>query len=533
MFMSLGGENHGDSSDDESSKGGVAKLSRALIAQKEQGLRAIQIFKKFPHYMTGRMTKHDLEGGLKKLRRGFDNAEVLEIVGMLRMEVLEEDSSDESEIRPALPPSKADALPASKAGARKGKEKKEAAAQPVVEAKKKMRVSNTVYVSSQKLCDFAFGLSAMPWKAEKNRLRYKPGREGSFRLGEKEMEEKDEDEEGQDESGVMEEEDLKKVDLFAQPPKLIGSDTKLFWKTNSNVELSYYSNGLVVSVVGWDNGEHRLFTPLHLSESEVRSGILLKDVERATMYDAGYGSGGESGSEGEVTGGVERLESIPDGMKAFMNGQGGTQGKGGTAGRGQQGRPGAPATPQEQGGEGEGTVVKKIRYMEFLTMRLTLRRGKGGELDMGMTKLSDDGFDAGEWIIREVPPTYSPGSDLVRNGLVSFSDFESVHASLEAEKSLASAVSKEAGRKANQVRATMEAFEGLYKCIDKSGEVGWSRYKTLWRHAYKDVRRELQYEKFVNEVERMYPGWMRETYGKEFVDQFRVGKNGEWDLKRL
>ena len=68
--------------------------------------------------------------------------------------------------------------------------------------------------------------------------------------------------------------------------------------------------------------------------------------------------------------------------------------------------------------------------------------------------------------------------------------------------------------------------------IDKSREMGWSKWKRKWKHAYRDVRRELIYEVYVNQVEKMYPGWMAETYGKEFTGQFHI-KNGVWDLKRL
>ena len=212
-------------------------------------------------------------------------------------------------------------------------------------------------------------------------------------------------------------------------------------------------------------------------------------------------------------------------------------------------------------------MVKKTRYMDFLSMRLTLRKDGGGKLEMAMTKLSDDGFDAGDWVIGEVsrrrreqlvdpfslkltfpylsspsappaplpsqvPSTYTPGSELVRNGAVSFAEFESVHATLEAEKALASKISREAAKKASQVRQTLEAFEGLYASIDKSREMGWSKWKRKWKHAYRDVRRELIYEVYVNQVEKMYPGWMAETYGKEFTGQFHI-KNGVWDLKRL
>ncbi|GMI46183.1 hypothetical protein TrCOL_g4028 [Triparma columacea] len=62
--------------------------------------------------------------------------------------------------------------------------------------------------------------------------------------------------------------------------------------------------------------------------------------------------------------------------------------------------------------------------------------------------------------------------------------------------------------------------------------MGWSKWKRKWKHAYRDVRRELIYEVYVNQVEKMYPGWMAETYGKEFTGQFHI-KNGVWDLKRL
>ena len=78
----------------------------------------------------------------------------------------------------------------------------------------------------------------------------------------------------------------------------------------------------------------------------------------------------------------------------------------------------------------------------------------------------------------------------------------------------------------------MEAFGNLYSSINKDEEKGWSRCKKLWKHAIKDVRRELRYEVYVNLVANLYPGWMEETYGREFTEQFRI-KNGVWDLKRL
>ena len=208
MFMSMGGGDGGDSDDENS--GGKDKLSKAMIAQKEQGLRAIQIFKKFPHCISGRMSVSDFEKGLKKMRRNFGKGDVLELVGLLRVEAGEDVDEGREEAYAA-------------GGGGGANNNKEDGSRPAEGTGNSQGgdggADNAVYISSQKLCDFAFGLPAMPWKAEKKRLGYRGGGKDKmgFRLGEADVKEEVKDEKEEGEKGEKkDEEGSKEVDKFKE-----------------------------------------------------------------------------------------------------------------------------------------------------------------------------------------------------------------------------------------------------------------------------------------------------------------------------
>ena len=176
-----------------------------------------------------------------------------------------------------------------------------------------------------------------------------------------------------------------------QSPKLLAQTVKLFWKTNSNVDLGYYSNSSVVSVVGWDNGEHRLYSTLHVDEGKVRDAIAGKD-EGAEEEVEVVEEEGRLSNTGKV-----------DGMRDFQIAVGGKGGRSSPTGE-----------ENYKGGGG----VNKMRYMEFIGMRLALKKGKDGKLDLCIIKLGEDNFDPKEWVVENVPEEYNPGTELERHGKV-------------------------------------------------------------------------------------------------------------------
>ncbi|GMH65678.1 hypothetical protein TL16_g04260 [Triparma laevis f. inornata] len=333
-----------ESDDDDGDKSAEGRLSKVMIKKKQEGMTAIKIFQKFPKYFTGSMSKSDFEKGLKALGKKFSTVEILGLCSSFGVD------------------------------------------------------DDPQHVSSQKFADFCFSINNMAWKAEKNRNKYKLHDPTAFMLGQGAGAGNG----GAEEQKKVDDATLKKVEeekqvekkgpmqKFSNPPHLIGTLTKLFWKSNDNVEMHMYSNGSVVSIVPWNSGDHIQYATLHIDEEE-------------------------------------------------------------------------------------------------------LDDKKTGEKSITVSKLSDDKFDVHSWIL-EAPKEYNVGSELERAGKVSMQEFEGVHSALQAETEAAAAITKEAEKKAKQVRISLEAFGSLYAAINKKND--WNVAKTRWKKAMSTTLMGLLCEKF-------------------------------------
>ena len=233
--FSMPGGDDDDSDDEALNEDGTPmssadKLKKVMIKKKDEGIQAIKIFMKFPGFFTGRMTKTEFQKGLSSLTKKFPTAEVLALCSLF---------GDEEDNK---------------------------------------------FVSSQKFADFCFSINAMCWKAEKNRNKYKLNDPTAFMLGFKEE---------RPSEIKKKQEEVKKVEAeakdvgekgaagnskFSAAPELIGTTVKLFWKTNDNLEMHFYSNGSVVSIVPWNTGEHIEYTKVHLDEELVKKALANKDT---------------------------------------------------------------------------------------------------------------------------------------------------------------------------------------------------------------------------------------------------------------
>ena len=138
------------------------------------------------------------------------------------------------------------------------------------------------HVSSQKFADFCFKINDMGWKAEKNRNKYKFNCKTSYMLGHKEEKSIKEEEVVKEEvkPNTLEEGDKFAAanSKFSAAPELIGTTVKLFWKTNDNVEMHFYSNGCVLSIVPWNTGEHIEYAKVHIDEELLKKALANKDA---------------------------------------------------------------------------------------------------------------------------------------------------------------------------------------------------------------------------------------------------------------
>ncbi|GMH46941.1 hypothetical protein TrLO_g2548 [Triparma laevis f. longispina] len=404
-----------ESDDDDGDKSAEGRLSKVMIKKKQEGMTAIKIFQKFPKYFTGSMSKSDFEKGLKALGKKFSTVEILGLCSSFGVD------------------------------------------------------DDPQHVSSQKFADFCFSINNMAWKAEKNRNKYKLHDPTAFMLGQGAGAGNG----GAEEQKKVDDATLKKVEeekqvekkgpmqKFSNPPHLIGTLTKLFWKSNDNVEMHMYSNGSVVSIVPWNSGDHIQYATLHIDEEELD--------ERGVRATAGVGG----------------LSKTSGGALSETLGLGSPKG------------PGARSiSPSAEMEEVEEVVEISMsqKEVDFIAMRLShVVDKKTGEKSITVSKLSDDKFDVHSWIL-EAPKEYNVGSELERAGKVSMQEFEGVHSALQAETEAAAAITKEAEKKAKQVRISLEAFGSLYAAINKKND--WNVAKTRWKKAMSTTLMGLLCEKF-------------------------------------
>ncbi|GMH65930.1 hypothetical protein TrST_g8000 [Triparma strigata] len=435
-FTPFGDDSDSDDDGDTSAEG---KLRRMMMKQKENGMTALKIFQKFPSYFTGSMTKAEFEKGLKSFGKKFTTMEILGLCASFEVD------------------------------------------------------SDHTRIASQKLADFCFSINSMAWKAEKNRNKYKVGDPTAFMLGhtkarpsevqKKELEEAAQKKvEGDDAKGAGGSGGMGK---FTNPPHLIGTSVKLFWKSNDNVEMHYYSNGSVVSIVPWNSGDHKQYATIHIDETKLDEALLSKEekAEKVVVEDKPKEGGGLS-----KTGANALSSTLGLGMSS-PKGLGVTRSLSPTA------------EMEEVADDGPVEISMSQKEVDFIAMRVNHAVDKKtGEKKITVNKLSDDKFDINSWIL-EGPEDYGAGSELERAGKVSMDEFEGVHSQLQKDTEAAGAITKEAEKKANQVRMSLEAFGSLYAAINKTNN--WSVPKKRWKKAISTTLMGNLCEKFRVRVAKM------------------------------
>ena len=61
-----------------------------------------------------------------------------------------------------------------------------------------------------------------------------------------------------------------KVNRTEANPELVGSLSKLYWKSNMTIDMYFYSNGHIMSVVPFNTSTHKEMKRIHLDESKIR-----------------------------------------------------------------------------------------------------------------------------------------------------------------------------------------------------------------------------------------------------------------------